>query len=217
MTDRENAMSAANGDTLSGRRTLLQAAALTVLSASGARAAAANPAGKVDELHGEGYAVAAAVQRPLMLASAVFVGDLVGTRPQSNMSLKLGTATEVRLGPEAHLKIDRFVMDAEGVLVLERGGILVDHDQAAPKMNLLLRSPFGLIAVRGTRYFAGPSDGAFGVFVQRGAVEVYGPSTAVQLTPGLGTNIASPGAEPTPPVVWSAARVAEALALVGAR
>lgn len=210
-------MSPSNGRTVPGRRALLQGAALATLGASGASAAASIPAGKVDALRGEGYAVAAAVQRPLLLASTVFVGDVVGTRPQSNMSLKLGSATEVRLGPEAHLKIDRFVMDADGVLLLDRGGILVDHDEAAPKMNLLLRSPFGLIAVRGTRYFAGPSAGVFGVFVQRGAVEVYGPTTAVRLTAGQGTNIASAGAEPTAPVLWSAARVAEAMALVGAR
>ena len=194
---------------------MLSGAALTAFSATGA-AAANVPAGKVDELRGEGYAVAAAVQRSLMLASAVFVGDLVGTRAASIMSLKLGTATEVRLGPEAYLKIDRFVLDAEGVLVLQHGGILVDHDASAPKMNLLLRSPFGLIAVRGTRYFAGPSAGVFGVFVQRGVVEVVGVNTSVQVTAGLGTNIARPGAEPTTPAVWSEARVAAAMALVGA-
>jgi ferric-dicitrate binding protein FerR (iron transport regulator) len=202
--------------TVPGRRAVLSGAVLAALGASGA-AAANVPAGKVEELHGEGYAMAATVQRSLMPASAVFVGDLVGTRAASVMSLKLGTATEVRLGPETNLKIDHFVMDAEGVLVLQRGGILVDHDASAPKMNLLLRSPFGLIAVRGTRYFAGPSAGVFGVLVQRGVVEVLGVNTSVQVTAGLGTNIASPGSEPTTPTVWGAARVAAAMALVGVR
>jgi hypothetical protein len=202
--------------TAAPRRALLQGAAAAAFVANAAAAANA-PAGTVDELHGEGYAVAAAVQRPLMLASAVFVGDLVGTRPASLMSLKLGAATEVRLGPEANLKIDRFIMDAEGVLVLDRGGILIDRNASAPKMNLLLRSPFGLIAVRGTRYFAGPSAGAFGVFVQRGAVEVFGANTSVRVTAGLGTSIAAPGAEPTMPTVWSEARIAAAMALVGVR
>jgi ferric-dicitrate binding protein FerR (iron transport regulator) len=199
-----------------GRRAVLSAAALAVFGTTSA-AAANEAAGKVDELRGEGYAVAAAVQRPLSLASAVFLGDLVGTRAESTMRLSLGTATEVRLGPEANLRIDRFIMGAEGVLVLQRGGILFDHAESAPKANVLLRSPYGLIAVRGTRYFAGPSAGVFGVFVQRGAVDVLGVNISVRVTAGMGTNIASPGAEPTTPTVWGAPRIAAALALVGAR
>jgi hypothetical protein len=153
----------------------------------------------------------------LVLASEVFVGDLVGTRPESVMGLKLGAATQLRLGPQARLKIDRFVVNTGGVLVLDGGGILVDHDPAATKTDILVRSPFGLIAVRGTRFFAGPSNGVFGVFVQRGEVLVVGPNTAVRLTSGAGTDIARPGAEPTDPHVWGDARIAAALALVGAR
>jgi hypothetical protein len=198
-----------------GRRAVLSGAALATLGVNGA-AAATTQAGKVEELRGEGYAIATKVQRPLMPASAVYVGDLVGTRAESLMRLRLGTSTEVRLGPDANLRIDRFILDAEGVLVLQRGGLLLDHDPSAPQMNLLVRSPFGLIAVRGTRYFAGPSAGVFGVFVWRGAVEVVGANSSVRVTAGLGTNIASPGAEPTSPVVWTEARIAAAMALVGA-
>jgi hypothetical protein len=193
---------------------VLGGAALTLF---GPGAAAASPAGTVEDLRGEGYAVNRATQRKLVLASDVFMGDLVGTRPASVMALKLGTATELRLGPEARLKIDRFIVNTGGVLVLDGGGILVDHDPAATKTDLLLRSPFGLIAVRGTRYFAGPSNGVFGVFVQRGEVEVIGPNTAVRLTSGAGTDIARPGAEPTDPHLWGPARIAAALALVGAQ
>jgi hypothetical protein len=195
-----------------GRREILATAAAAVLGG----AAAPPPAGMVDALTGEGYAVAVAARRTLALASSVFVGDVVGTRPASRMGLKLGTATEVRLGPEASIKIDRFVLNVAGVLELNSGAMFLDHDPSAGGPDLGVRSPFGLIAVRGTRFFAGPSNGVFGVFAQRGAVIVVGVNTAVALTAGMGTGIARPGDEPTPPVVWSDARVAAALALVGA-
>jgi hypothetical protein len=78
----------------------------------------------------------------------------------------------------------------------------------------VVRSPFGLIAVRGTRFFAGPSDDVFGVFVARGVVTVVGQYTAVEVREGLGTDIVRPGAEPTPPHPWGAARIERALALV---
>lgn len=197
------------------RQSLIGGAALAILQARGATAAP--PVGSVDGLQGEGYAVAGTVQRPLLIASSVFVGDLVGTRPASTMSLRLGSATAVRLGPEAQLKIDRFILNVEGVLTLDRGGTLVDHDPTVMKNNLLLRSPFGLIAVRGTRFYAGPSAGVFGVFVERGAVMVVGRNTAVQLSAGFGTDISRPGAEPTDPKKWGDARIAAAMALVGAR
>ncbi|MFC7540656.1 hypothetical protein ACFQU2_15920 [Siccirubricoccus deserti] len=37
---------------------------------------------------------------------------------------------------------------------------------------------------------------------------------AVELTAGLGSDIASPGAPPTPPIAWGAPRIAAALASV---
>ena len=194
-----------------GRRGILSAVAAALL-AGNANAAAA--AGRVEELRGQGFAEASA-RRMLSLASEVFVGDLVGTMAASIMELRLGTATQVRLGPETQLKIDRFLLNAGGELVLERGATLITHDPSEPKSDVLIRSPFGLIAVRGTRFFVGPSGGRFSVFVQEGRVMVTGVRTAVTLTAGLGTSIARPGSEPDDPSVWGKPRIDAALALVG--
>jgi hypothetical protein len=133
---------------------------------------------------------------------------------QSALAMRLGTATQVKLGAEARLRIDRFLVNAGGVLVLERGGMLYDHDTSAGPSDVTVRGPFGLVAVRGTRFFAGPSNGVFGVFVESGQVTVVGVNTAVVLVSGQGTNIERPGAEPTAPVVWGAARIASAMASV---
>jgi hypothetical protein len=194
------------------RRSLLTG--LAVAWCGGSHGSAAEPAGEVETSRGECYAQAAAERRALAPAAAVFVGDTVGTGVQSALAMNLGAATKVKLGAEALLRIDRFLPKAGGVLVLEHGGMLYDHDTGAGPNDLTVRGPFGLIAVRGTRFFAGPSNGVFGVFVERGTVTVVGVYTAVVLTSGQGTNIERPGAEPTAPVVWGAARIAGAMASV---
>lgn len=194
------------------RRLLLTG--LAAASCGGRRASAAVPAGEVETSRGECYAQIAAERRALAPAAPVFVGDAVGTGVQSALAMRLGAATQVKLGAEALLRIDRFLVNAGGVFVLERGGMLYDHDVNTGPSDVSVRGPFGLVAVRGTRFFAGPSDGVFGVFVERGAVTVTGVHTTVLLIGGQGTNLARPGAEPTAPVAWGAARIAGAMASV---
>ena len=176
--------------------------------------AATATAGEVESARGECYARTAATRRTLAPAAAIFIGEAVGTGPQSALGLHLGTATEVKLGPEAELRIDRFVVNAGGVLMLERGAMVYDHDPKDGPGDVTVRAPFGLVAVRGTRFFAGPSNGVFSVFVERGEVMVVGVNTAVTLTSGLGTDIPSVGAEPTTPHLWAAARIAAAMGSV---
>jgi hypothetical protein len=175
---------------------------------------AAEPAGTVESSRGECYAQSAVTRRPLPPAAEVFIGDAVSTGVQSALSLNLGTATKVKIGAEARLRIDRFVVNAGGILTLENGGMLYDHDPVGGPNETTVRSPFGLVAVRGTRFFAGPSNGVFGVFVEHGAVTVVGIRSAVLVTSGLGTNIERPGTEPTQPTAWGAARIASAMASV---
>jgi hypothetical protein len=176
------------------------------------RGYADEPSGKVENVRGEAFAQVASRRRALTQEAKVFVGDLVATSINSALALHLGAATHVRLGAEAQLRIDRFLVDAGGVLELARGAMVFDRDQAAPKADITVRSPFGLIAVRGTRFFAGPSNGVFGVFVERGRVVVVGTGSAVELTAGLGTDIAAPGANPTDPHPWGVARIQRAFA-----
>jgi hypothetical protein len=175
---------------------------------------ATEPAGEVESSRGECFAQISAMRRALAPTASLFVGDTVATGAQSALSLRLGAATQVKLGAEARLRIDRFVVNAGGMLVLESGGMLYDHDPTADQGNVAVRVPFGLVAVRGTRFFAGPSNGVFGVFVARGKVMVVGMNTAMMVTSGLGSDIPHAGAEPTAPHEWVAARIAGAMASV---
>lgn len=190
------------------RRVVLAGLGATLIAR---RARSAEPAGEVQSARGECYALTAAVRRSLATDAAVFIGDSVGTGPQSALALHLGEATNVHLGSEARLRIDRFIINAGGTLVLERGAMLYEHDSKASGNETNILSPFGLIAVRGTRLWGGPSNGVFGVFVQQGAATVTGRRKTVLLAAGQGTDIASPGAEPSAPHPWAAARIKSAL------
>ena len=68
--------------------------------------------------------------------------------------------------------------------------------------------------MRGTRFFAGPIDGVFGIFVARGAVDVTAGGKTVRLKQGEGTDIARQGDAPGPVKMWGPPKIAKAMALV---
>ena len=202
-------------DGLRNRRWFLRHGALAiplvvaVLSARGGEAA-----GSVEDVKGEAFAEADAVRRALERTAPVFLGDEVGTGTASRLGMRLGRDTNIRLGEKARLKIDRFVVEAGGEITLQSGPLLFDRPPGSAPAPVQIRSPFALIAVRGTRFFAGPSNGRFGVFVERGSVAVTGAGQQVVLHAGDGTDIAWAGARPTPVRRWLPTRIRAALASV---
>jgi hypothetical protein len=184
------------------------------LLAGSRRSFAREQAGSVEEIKGEAFADAQNEHRKLENAAPLFIADNVGTGSASRVALHLGKDTMVRLGELAHLTIDRFIENAGGELTLASGPLLYDRQQGAEPQPLKIRSSYGLIAVRGTRFFAGPSNGVFGVFVERGSVVVSAAGQEVTLGAGDGTNIAHPGDAPTPPAPWKQPRIDAAMASV---
>jgi hypothetical protein len=168
-------------------------------------------AGTVEALRGAAFAEGPKPRRELAPAAEVFIGDLIETATNSALTMHLGKTTFVKLGALAKFRIDSFVVDAGGTLDLEQGPVLIEHSGSDKKEDLQVRSPFGLIAVRGTMFFAGPSNDVFGVFVATGLVSVAGGGRTVILRPGLGTNIANPGDAPSEPRRWSPGRIRAAL------
>jgi ferric-dicitrate binding protein FerR (iron transport regulator) len=195
------------------RRWLLRRGALTlplILALGPARAV--EQVGSVEDVTGEAFGELEAVRRTLDRAAPVFLSEEVATGFASRLGMRLGRNTTVRLGEQARLKIDRFLVDAGGVMTLQSGPLLFDGQPR--HAGLQVRSPFALIAVRGTRFFAGPSNDRFGVFVARGSVSVSSAGQQVILREGEGTDIASPGTPPTPVKRWAPERVRAALASV---
>lgn len=92
--------------------------------------------------------------------------------------------------------------------------MLFDRPAGARSVPMRIKSSYGLIAVRGTKFFAGPSNGTFGVFVDHGTVVVSAGDGEVTLQAGQGTNLGGVGAKPTAATAWGAERIRNALASV---
>jgi hypothetical protein len=181
-------------------------------------AAAAAPAalsvsaiGSVESAIGPAHDEAHGVKRPLATGAEIFIGDLVSTGEAARLAMLLGAATRVRMGSRTRLRIDRFLADARGELSFDSGPLLIDRPEGSSRGDLRLRSPYGVIALRGTRVFAGPSKGAFGVFVERGVVDFTAGGATVRLTAGEGSDVRRPGDKPSPPSRWGSERVQDAL------
>jgi hypothetical protein len=195
------------------RRWLLRCGALTLVFIFALRPArAAERVGSVEDVTGEALAELEAVRRTLDRAAPVFLGEEVITGVASRLGMRLGRDTRIKLGEQARLKIDRFLVDAGGEMTLRSGPLLFDRPPR--RAGVQVRSPFALIAVRGTRFFAGPSNDRFGVFAVRGSVAVTSAGQQVILREGEGTDIASPGTPPTPVKRWAPERIRAALASV---
>jgi hypothetical protein len=174
-------------------------------------ASAAEEVGSVQEVKGDAFAEADGRRRNLERSAPLFLKDMVGTGPEARLVVHLGSATTLQLGSSARLTIDRFLVNVGGNITLQSGPILFDRPEDAAPVDMQFHSSFGLIAVRGTRFFAGPSAGVFGVFVARGAVTVSAAGTEVVVRAGEGTNIAQPGAAPSAPNPWGAERIRNAM------
>jgi len=184
--------------------------ALAMAALRGADAQTTEPAGMIEEIKGEGFAESRSGRRTLERNSSVFVADLVGTGAASRLLIHLGEQTRVRLGEQARIIIDRYLIDAGGEFRLEAGAMHFDRP-SGKSSPIRIRSPYGLIAVRGTRFFAGPSAGVFGVFVERGSVSVTAAEREVVLLMGQGTDIPHPGDKPMTARRWRDLRIHEAM------
>ena len=196
------------------RKRVIQSTVALAVGLSHAALGEPTTAGMVQEVKGQVTAELASQRRVLVPRADVFLGDDVATADSSRAAMLLGRDTTVRLGANARLRIDRFITNAGGVLTLDSGPVLLDKAPGDPGGPLQVRGAFGLITVRGTQIFIGPSQGVIGIFVVHGVIDVSAGGLDFVLQTGEGTNIAGPGAIPTPPALWGAPRNRAALASV---
>ena len=187
------------------------AAALTLFARGPAAQGAAPAAGKIDKLRGTATGLLAGRRRQLHEDAEVFVRERLQTGPQSRLHALLGPATRLSMGENTIVTIDDHLLTRGGTIHLSAGGLLFQRQAPDPKPDVTIRSPFGLLAVRGTTVFAGPSNGVFGVFLVDGEVEAVNAGARVVLRAGEGTDIAAPDARPTAAARWGQGRIESAL------
>lgn len=192
--------------------------------------------GKVLSIEGELTRNSPARAEALSVGASLMESDLLATGRESFARLKLGADTDILLGPETQLLIDRYLAGQGGELQLMSGQMLFDRPEGLPKIDLSVKTTFGMIGVRGTKFFAGPLKGIFSVYVEHGRVDVSNAGVSRRVTAGEGLDIppAKDGfrslgdnardaaamarmAVPTLPSRWAEARVRDAYASVGMR
>lgn len=151
----------------------------------------------------------------LVVGSDVMIEDRIRTGANGFADLKLSGKTHILLGSETEFLIDSFIASEGGTMELGTGRMVFNRPEGLPKFNLAVRTAFGLIGVRGTKFFCGPNRGVFAVFVEHGQVAVAAGGKEQLVGPGEGVEIAGPGARPSNFAVWAKARVDEAYASVG--
>ncbi len=165
--------------------------------------------GTIEEMRGEAFAELAGQRRTLGPKAAIFVGDILSTGSTGRLTMKLGAATTIKLGGQSRLKIDRYLAEVGGEFDMQAGHLMFERRGQPATQGITFRSAYGLMAVRGTRFFAGPSRGVFGVLVGEGKVEVTGGGRSVLVLPQQGVDIKAPGQPPTAPAPWGLPRIRE--------
>ena len=199
---------------LVARRSILIGLGGLALAGRPAFAAAGDEAGNVVAATGAATGQIRGAKRSLASGAPVFIDDMLSTGAAARLAVKLGQSTRLSLGERTRVRIDQFLVDRGGELTLGRGAMLFDRPDDPASGVLEVMTPFGLIAARGTKFFAGPSKGTFGVFVEHGLVTVKTKRGSVELTDGLGTNMTSLKAAPSDPAPWPDERIALAIASV---
>ena len=204
------------------RRTLLGAfGAMVVLPATRAFASV-DPIGEVVETKGDVLKRQREIETRIASGAPLINDDLVATGEQSFASLTLGTDTRITMGPRTEVLLDRFLAEQGGTIELVSGDMVFDRPEGLPKIDLTIRTTFGQIGVRGTKFFAGRNRGAFAVFVEHGLVEVRSGTAIREVGAGEGVDIATDaktrslfGSEFSRKTRWGDGRISEVYKSVG--
>ena len=199
------------------RRIFLGGLMAAAIGSRSALAATSAVVGKAEKIRGNVRRRQGEDEQRLAVGAAVLDKDYVSTSTNSFADLAL-SRTRILLGPETELLIDNFIAEEGGTLELGVGRMVFDRPEGLPKVDVAVRTAFGMIGVRGTKFFCGPSRAAaLAVFVERGVVAVEGAGVTRTISAGQGDDFDRPGAPPGEPTNWGQARIREAYASVGLR
>ncbi|TAN78875.1 MAG: hypothetical protein EPN20_00750 [Magnetospirillum sp.] len=174
--------------------------ALLALLVVGHAGFAAEPAARITRQTGETRVLRAGVSVPLAAGGEVFARDHLTAAAGGRLEASFADGTIVTLAGSSEVAIDswRFTPDDNDsrlFLRLITGSVMVVAGRVAelPDQQLRLRTPVATVGVRGTRFWAGPLEGRFGVLLLEGGVYVENTSGRVDLSAaGTGVFIAAP-------------------------
>jgi hypothetical protein len=197
--------------------------ALTLLSIfTGHQVAAQETIGTVSRIQGEASGARGGIVQALGLNASVFLNETVSTGAAARLELTFKDNTQLTLGENAKLTLDRYVFNptaGRGTIRFRLVGafrFLSGQVSKLARSDVSVTTPVATIGIRGTEFWGGPvDDQSLGVFLIEGAVRVSNAAGAQILNrPGQGTNIARPGAAPGPITFWPQDKINRATATV---
>lgn len=186
------------------------------------QAKAAEAVGSVVDSRGNVLRRQKDVDKMLQPGATLENNDFIVTGEDGFAELALGRDTRILMGSETEILIDSFLAEQGGTLELVSGQMVFDRPEGLPKIDLTLRTTFGQIGVRGTKFFCGMSRGNYAVFVEHGLVDVQAGGVRRKVAAGEGVDIAHDsktrsmfGGEISPIKKWGKGRIAEAYQSIG--
>lgn len=162
------------------------------------------------------------VETLIKVGAPLINNDLIATGKKSFASMLLGSETKIIMGENTEVLLDSFLAEQGGTIELVSGDMVFDRPEGTPKIDLTIRTTFGQIGVRGTKFFTGKSRGNFAVFVEHGLVEVKSGETTRRVGAGEGVDIATDaktrslfGGDMSETKKWGKGRIEEAYKSVG--
>jgi hypothetical protein len=202
---------------------LAAAILLSAWLAAGTSAAAERlRVGSVDKVENQAEIVSAGVKTSAARGAPVHLNDELRTGPEGRLQVVFADDSILTLGEKASVRIDRYVYDpganaGETVLTAARGAFRFASGRIKQlkQSSISVATPVAVIGVRGTEFWGGPIDAAYGVLLLEGEIVVTNRAGSVTLASrGEGTDIASADEAPGPVKAWGDAKIARAVASV---
>ena len=155
----------------------------------------------------------------LQAGAKIKENDEVQSGPDARVEITFKDGTKLTIGENSLIAIDKFLFDPDS----DVGAILLRALQGPfhfitgsigklEKKQIEVQSRFGVIGVRGTDFWAGPSQNVYGVLLLKGLITVFNSAGGRILSaPGQGVNLTSANEPPGEVTVWGAARAQAAL------
>ncbi|HEY0901269.1 MAG TPA: FecR family protein, partial [Micavibrio sp.] len=163
---------------------------------------------------------------PLTAKAPLHLHDVIETGEDARALIVLIDNSEFTLGENAQFTIDEYIFDDQndalnrGRYSVLRGAFLYVSGLIAKKADprhdpdVIVNTPAASIGIRGTAFWGGEIDGAYGVLVTDGQVNVQTQRGRINVDKDTGTTIISKNDTPARATAWDAEKINRAVATI---
>ncbi len=149
----------------------------------------------------------------------IYLNDIIKTRTGAKTLIMFIDDTQISLGEGSKLEIDEYVYDPDnnappsGKFSVLKGAFLFTSGLISKTKNpdVEIETSYGSIGLRGTTVWGGLLEGKYGIYVQRGRVNVRNDSGEINLGVGQGTSIQSHKHKPRALGQWGGELISKAI------